>query len=117
KSMAFSDPLSAHKELVTALHDPRCYPHPVDRVHEIETHISTILLAGEYAYKIKKPVHFGFVDYLDLERRRYFCGEELRLNRRLAPHIYLDVVAITGSARTPRIGGTGAAIEYAVQMR
>lgn len=115
--MAFSDPLSAHKELVTALHDPRCYPHPVDRVHEIETHISTILLAGEYAYKIKKPVHFGFVDYLDLERRRYFCGEELRLNRRLAPHIYLDVVAITGSARTPRIGGTGAAIEYAVQMR
>jgi len=103
--------------LIHALRDPRCYPHPSAGVRLIETHISWLLLTGEYAYKIKKPVDLGFVDFSTLERRRHFCAEEVRLNRRFAPEIYLDVVPITGGSEHPRIGGDGAAIEYAVRMR
>lgn len=103
--------------LIHALRDPRCYPHPSAGVRLIETHISWLFLTGEYVYKIKKPVDLGFVDFSTLERRRHFCAEELRLNRRFAPGIYLDVVPITGSAEHPRIGGDGAAVEYAVRMR
>ena len=83
----------------------------------IQTHISSVLLAGEHAYKLKKPVAFGFVDFSTLAARRRCCEEELRLNRRTAPQIYLDVVRITGSDEAPRIGGRGPAIEYAVRMR
>lgn len=83
----------------------------------IETHISWVLLAGDFAYKIKKAVDFGFLDFSTLEKRRYYCAEELRLNRRLSPQLYLDVVAITGSADAPILGGAGETIEYAVKMR
>ena len=83
----------------------------------IETHISWVLLAGEDAYKIKKPVRLSFVDYSTLAARRRFCDEELRLNRRLAPSLYLDVAPIVGTAAHPRLGGNGRAIEYAVHMR
>ena len=83
----------------------------------METHISWVLLTGEYAYKIKKPVNLGFLDFTSLGMRRYYCEEELRLNRRLAPGLYLDVVEIRGDARAPRIGGTGPLLEYAVKMR
>jgi aminoglycoside phosphotransferase family enzyme len=67
----------------------------------IETHISSVILSGDFAYKIKKPVDFGFLDFSTLERRRHFCAEEIRLNGRLAPQIYLDVVAISGTYRVP----------------
>lgn len=103
--------------LADALRDPACYPHPVNRIELIETHISWLLLTGPYAYKLKKPVGLGFVDFTTLARRRHFCDEELRLNRRLAPDLYLDVVPITGTPQAPRIGGDGEAIEYAVRMR
>jgi uncharacterized protein len=93
------------------------YPEPVSRIEMLETHISWVFLAGEFAYKVKKPVDLGFVDFSTLERRRHFCEEELRLNRRLAPDLYLDVLPIAGSAESPRIGGEGAAIEYCVRMR
>ena len=83
----------------------------------IQTHISSVLLAGEHAYKLKKPVAFGFVDFSTLAARRHCCEEELRLNRRTAPQVYLDVLRITGSEQAPRIGGRGPAIEYAVRMR
>ncbi|HUG93589.1 MAG TPA: AAA family ATPase [Planctomycetaceae bacterium] len=83
----------------------------------IETHISWVLLAGERAYKIKKPVDLGFVDFSTLERRRHFCQEELRLNRRLAPEIYREVLPITGTPDAPAAGGDGEPIEYAVVMR
>jgi aminoglycoside phosphotransferase family enzyme/predicted kinase len=102
--------------LIEALQNPAAYDHPVDPVQVLETHISWVLLTGRYAYKIKKPVNFGFVDFTTLERRRRFCDEELRLNRRLAPQLYLDVAAVTGSAGAPRIGGRGETIEYAVKM-
>ncbi len=83
----------------------------------IETHISWVLLAGEHAYKLKKPVRLPFVDYGTLEARRYFCEEEVRLNRRLAPSLYLGVARITGSLAAPELDGPGPALEYAVRMR
>jgi uncharacterized protein len=83
----------------------------------IETHISWVLLAGELAYKIKKPVRLPFVDYGTLDRRRHFCEEELRLNRRLAPSLYLGVARITGTHRAPALDGPGPVLEYAVRMR
>ncbi|WP_287468673.1 AAA family ATPase [Hydrogenophaga sp.] len=83
----------------------------------IETHISWVLLAGEHAFKLKKPLRLPFVDYGTLAARRHCCEQELRLNRRLAPSLYLDVVAITGPCEAPVIGGEGPAIEYAVRMR
>ena len=109
--------IEAHEALVRKLMDPARYPHPVQRVRLIETHISSVLLTGEYAYKLKKPLDLGFLDFSTLERRRFCCGEELRLNRRLAPDIYLEVVPIRGSADAPRFDGGGAPIEYAVKMR
>lgn len=87
------------------------------RVALVETHISWVLLDGEHAWKIKKPVTLGFVDFARLDARRACCEEELRLNRRLAPELYLDVVPIRGRAQAPRFHGEGAPIEYAVRMR
>jgi hypothetical protein len=102
--------------LIAALHDPRRYDHPVERVTLVETHISWVLLAGAYAYKIKKPVDLRFLDFSTLEKRRFCCEEELRLNRRLAPQIYLAVVPIAGTTAEPQLGGGGEPIEYAVKM-
>ncbi|HSO82938.1 AAA family ATPase [Thiocapsa sp.] len=102
--------------LLEALMRPDAYPHPVDAVERIETHISHVFLAGAFAYKLKKPIDLGFLDFSTLERRRRCCEEELRLNRRLAPDLYLGVVAVTGTASAPHIGGSGPAHEYAVQM-
>lgn len=103
--------------LIEGLQRPEAYPHPSGPVRLVETHISWVLLAGDFAYKLKKPVDFGFVDFSSLERRRRFCEEEARLNRRLAPQLYLGVVPIVGPVAAPRIDGEGEAIEYAVKMR
>ena len=102
---------------VEGLKNPKSYPHPVDQVKLVETHISWIFLTGLYAYKIKKPVKFSFVDFSTLERRRWFCEEEVRLNRRLAPEVYLGIVPITGSPVHPHIEGQGAPFEFAVKMK
>lgn len=98
--------------LIAALQ--RGLPQPVEVV---ETHISWVLLAGDRAYKIKKAIDLGFLDFSTLAKRRFCCDEELRLNRRLAPDLYLEVTPITGSIDQPQWSGPGAAIEYAVQMR
>jgi aminoglycoside phosphotransferase family enzyme/predicted kinase len=82
-----------------------------------ETHISWVILRGEFAYKIKKPVNFGFLDFSSLELRRHFCEEELRLNRRFSPELYLAVVPITSTEQGAQIDGSGSAIDYAVKMR
>jgi len=102
--------------LIQALHRPAGYDHPVRNIELVETHISWVLLTGTYAYKIKKPLNLGFLDFSTLEKRLFFCEEELRLNRRLAPSLYLEVIPITGSSTTPVLGGTGKPIEYAVKM-
>ena len=103
--------------LIRALLDPRRYPDPAMRVELVETHASWLLLAGSFAYKIKKPVLLPFLDYGTLDQRRACCEAELRLNRRFAPDLYLAVVAITGSPEDPQLGGAGTAIEFAVRMR
>ena len=103
--------------LIAALRSPACYPHAVEKVELLQTHISCVLLAGDFAYKIKKPVNLGFLDFSTLAARRFFCGEELRLNRRTAPGVYVDVVPVSGSESAPVLGGAGPAIEYALRMR
>lgn len=109
--------MSSRNALITRLCRPESYPHPVTKIDVIETHISWVLLTGAFAYKLKKPVDLGFVDYSTLELRAHCCLEELRLNRRYAAEIYLDVVPITGTPESPLMGGQGPAIEFAVRMR
>jgi len=87
---------------------------PVER---IETHISTLLLVGDQAFKIKKPVDFGFLDFTELQQRKRYCQEELRLNGRLAPDIYEEVITLSGEQHLPQINGSGPAIEYMVKMK
>jgi hypothetical protein len=103
--------------LIQALLNPAAYPHTVTHIELIETHISWVLLTGQYAYKIKKNVQFDFLDFSTLEKRHFYCQEELRFNSRFAPDLYLQVVPITGSAEHPQINGSGETIEYAVQMQ
>lgn len=102
--------------LIQALQDAALFDHPVTGFTVIETHISWVLLTGPFAYKIKKPVNLGFCDFTSLEKRKFFCEEELRLNRRLAPELYAGIVPVTGTETAPRLAGGGAAIEYAVKM-
>ena len=109
--------LVVENSTVNALKQAASWPHPVASVRLIETHISWVFLTGDYAYKVKKPVDYGFLDFSTLERRRFYCEEEVRLNRRLAPQIYLDVVPIAGTAAAPRVAGSGEAFDYAVRMR
>ncbi|MGC1952928.1 MAG: AAA family ATPase [Gammaproteobacteria bacterium] len=103
--------------LIAALQNAALYDHPIRAFSLVETHISWVLLTGCYAYKIKKPVAFQFADFSTLERRRFYCEEELRLNRRFAPELYIEVVPITGSIQRPSVAGKGEPIEYAVKMR
>lgn len=103
-------------ELLDALSRPEAYPDPVAAVEVRQTHISLVFLAGAYVYKVKKPVQLGFLDFSTLEKRRHFCLEELRLNRRLAPHVYLGVVPICKSGRGLQFGGEGEPVEWAVKM-
>jgi uncharacterized protein len=112
-----SDTSELSHQLVQSLQSPSAYNHPVSHIRFLETHISSVILTGRYAYKLKKPVNLGFLDFSTLEQRHFYCQEEIRLNRRLAPEIYLGVVPITGTPEVPRMAGTGSAIEFAVQMR
>lgn len=102
--------------LVKSLLDPGAFSHPVESIEMIETHISWVILTGPFAYKIKKPVKLGFLDFRELSSRLFYCEEEVRLNRPWAPDIYLDVVPISVRAGQPLVGGDGPAVEYAVRM-
>ncbi len=103
--------------LIQALQNPEIYNHPVSSFEVIETHISWIVLTGDYAYKIKKPVNFGFLDFSTLALRHHYCQQELALNRRLAPQLYIDVITIGGTPEQPVLNSADNAIEYAVKMR
>lgn len=87
-------------KLIAALSRPEAYAHLADTIEVHQTHISVVFLAGLFAYKLKKPVNLGFLDFSTLERRKHFCDEEVRLNRRLAPQVYLGVVPITSEPET-----------------
>ncbi len=104
------------RKFIAALQTAEAYSHPVENITLQETHISWVLLTGHYAYKIKKPVNFGFLDFSTLEKRKFYCEEECRLNSRLAPQIYLGVIPICGDATSPKVNGTDPAFEYAVKM-
>ncbi len=110
-------PTRSHPPLIRALLAGAAYPHRVGAVCLLETHISWVILTGPFAYKIKKPVRLEFADFSTLQRRRFFCEEELRLNRRLAPDLYLGVTAIYGKPHAPSFEPEGDPIEYAVRMR
>jgi len=110
------EPVEREKALIEALSHGRAYDHPVEDLRVLDTHISWVVLTGDFAYKIKKPIKLDFLDYSTLEKRRHFCELELELNRRWAPDIYLDVVPISGSFRAPEVGGAGMPIEYALKM-
>lgn len=102
--------------LLQSLLDSVAYPHSVETIRYIETHLSYVILTGEYAYKLKKPVNLGFQDFSSLSKRKYYCELECELNKTLAPHLYLGTVPITGSEAHPRLQGEGPVIEWAIKM-
>jgi uncharacterized protein len=107
-----------HPRLLEAMSDSNFYPHKPDKVELVQTHISYVFIAGDLVYKIKKPVNFGFLDFASIEKRKYYCEEELRLNKRLAPSIYLDVLPISEDRSGRLLWGPGEKIvEYAVCMK
>lgn len=104
-------------DIIEALSRPSAYSPAVDAVKVHHTHISVVFLAGNHAYKIKKPLDLGFLDFTTLERRQHYCAEEVRLNRRLAPRVYLGVVAVTRSGKRVAMDGNGEVVEWAVKMQ
>ena len=105
------------QRLIESLQNPALYDHPVDQFELLETHISWVILTGRYAYKIKKPHNFGFLDFSTLEKRHHYCQEELRLNRRLAPDLYLELIPIGGSETAPELDVAAQdAFEFAIKM-
>ena len=104
--------------LIQQMLQPGFYPHKVtEPIKLIQTHISYVLLTGDYAYKLKKAVNFGFLDFSTLEKRKHFCQEELRLNQRGAAELYLEVLPVTMVDEQHHLAGTGKAVEYALKMR
>jgi aminoglycoside phosphotransferase family enzyme len=103
-------------DFIHFLRQPVAYQHPAPDISLVQTHISYVLLAGDFVYKIKKPVNFGFLDFSTLAKRKFYCEEELRLNRRLCPRIYLEVVSVNEEKGIFSLNGPGRAVEYAVKM-
>ena len=104
-------------ELAKSLLSKSAYPDRVKRIDMKETHISWVFLTGKHAYKVKKPVNYGFLDFSTLEKRKKYCEEELRLNKRLCKDVYLSVVPVTKSYNRIKLGGKGKVIDYALKMR
>ncbi len=106
-----------HVKLVEAMSEPSFYPHPVEEVRFLQTHISSVFLTGEFVYKLKKPVNFGFLDFSTLELRKLYCRAEVELNSRLAPHIYLRAAPITFDGQRFALEGEGEEVDWVVVMR
>ncbi len=104
-------------DITSAMMKKEAYPEKPSKIQMKETHISWVFLTGRHAYKVKKPVNYGFLDFSTLEKRRHFCEQELRLNKRLCKDVYLSVLPITQSNGTIRVGGTGKIIDYALKMK
>ncbi len=115
--MSSTGSTSKASQLAQALLDGTGIKHGCANPKLVETHISWLLMLGDYVYKIKKPVNLGFLDFSTLAKRHFSCQEELRLNRRTAPDQYLDVMPISGTPNAPRPGDDSAPFEYAVRMR
>ena len=105
------------QSLIDSLKSPTIWPDRPEQVEVVETHISWVCLTRDFAWKIKKPVSFDFLDFSTLEQRKHFCEEEVRLNRRSAPELYLGVVRLGGTVTAPVVDGKGEPFEFAVKMR
>ncbi len=105
------------QSFLKSLLKPQAYPEPTIYVKLLQTHVSFLFITDNFVYKIKKPVDFGFLNFTTLDRRRFYCGEEVRLNSRLSPEIYLGVVELRESPEGPIFGGDGRIIDYAVKMK
>jgi aminoglycoside phosphotransferase family enzyme len=103
--------------LKKALRNPAIYSDHPKEVRFGETHISLLFFTGTHVYKLKKPVNFGFLDFTTLEKRKYFCEQEVKLNRRLSSEIYLGVVKVTDDGKQISLNSEGEVVEYAVQMK
>ena len=103
-------------DFIKSLLLPSAYQHEAGDIRLVQTHISYVLLAGEYVYKFKKPVDFGFLDFTTLKKRQHCCEQELILNRRLSPEIYLDMVTVTNDNGAFHLNGEGNVVEYGVKM-
>ncbi len=101
---------------IQALLDQSVFPHDASDIRLVQTHISFVILAGDYVYKFKKPVDFGFLDFSTLDKRKYCCEQELLLNRRLCPDIYLDLVTVNKNDEGYTLDGEGEIVEYGVKM-
>ncbi|MCK4843372.1 MAG: aminoglycoside phosphotransferase, partial [Dehalococcoidia bacterium] len=107
----------ARKTINQVLLNPQAYPHKPQKIELVQTQMSFIFLAGDFAYKVKKEVNLGYLDYTTLEKRHFLCHQELELNRRLCPGAYLAVVPIVEEKGELCIEGRGKTIEYAVKMK
>jgi aminoglycoside phosphotransferase family enzyme/predicted kinase len=109
---------TSHPALIEQMMQPGFYPHPVkEPIELIQTHVSYVFLTGDYAYKIKKSVNFGFLDFSTLERRQHFCLQEFQMNQLNAPEIYLEVLPITETDGKFQLNGSGQTAEYVLKMR
>ena len=100
------------------MQQPDFYPHAVaENIQIIQTHAALIFLTGDYAYKVKKSVDFGFLDYSTLDKRKYFIEAELILNKKITPELYLEIATITSDNHKLTLNGTGNVVEYALKMR
>ncbi len=106
-----------HTKLVKAMSEPSFYPHPVEEVRFLQTHISSVFLTGDFVYKLKKPVNFGFLDFSTLELRKLYCRAEVELNSRLAPEVYLRAAPITFDGEHLALEGEGEVVDWVVVMR
>lgn len=106
-----------HATIVKAMSEPSFYAHEVEEVRFLQTHISSVFLTGEFAFKLKKPVDFGFLNYSTVELREANCRAEVELNSRLAPSVYLGVLPVTASDGTLSLGGDGEVVDWVVKMR
>lgn len=104
-------------EKIQALLTPAAYSHDADNIELVQTHISYVFLVGDFVYKLKKPVNFGFLDFSTLEKRKDCCEQELLLNRRLCPDIYLGLVRLTRGENGFTLNGEGEVVEYGIRMK
>ncbi|MGD0822072.1 MAG: phosphotransferase [Desulfomonilia bacterium] len=107
----------APENLIEFLQDPGAYPEKPEKISLIQTHISWVFIGDENVYKLKKPVDFGFLDFTTLDKRKFYTEEELRLNKRFSPDVYLAVVPISGAGSTFTIGDSSNIVEYALKMQ
>ena len=105
------------ENLIEYMKKPEFFGKNVRSIKIIQTHISYVFLTGKFAYKIKKPVNYGFLDFSTLEKRKFYCKKELELNKRLCPEIYIEILPITKSNDKIKLNGSGQIIEYALKMK